>query len=79
MIDEKLFGNCSMPEFVGVGKLDTIGLIVPSVEETLKTAANIPYNATLKALTTLRGKIFPIKTPKKVPMVHPGAAMEITP
>ena len=44
-----------------------------------KTAANIPYRATLKALTTLRGRIFPINTPKKVPIVQPGAAIEITP
>ena len=54
MIDEKLFGNCSMPEFVGVGKLDTIGLIVPSVEETLKTAANIPQEISSVGLISSR-------------------------
>lgn len=42
MIDSSLFGKCSMPEFVGVGKLDTIGLVVPSVDDSLKKAANIP-------------------------------------
>ena len=42
MIDSSLFGKCSMPEFVGAGKLDTIGLVVPSVDTSLKLAANIP-------------------------------------
>ena len=44
MIDETLFGKCSQPEFVGVTLLDTIGLIIPSVESELKKAAGIPEN-----------------------------------
>lgn len=40
--DERLFGKSSSPEFVGTALLDTIGLVVPSVEKELKAAANIP-------------------------------------
>ena len=54
MIDEKLFGNCNMSEFVGVGKLDTIGLVVPSVEENLKKAAGIPADISSVGLISSR-------------------------
>lgn len=34
--------KCNYPEFVGTALLDTIGLVVPSVEKELKKSANIP-------------------------------------
>jgi microcompartment protein PduB len=54
MIDETLFGKCSQPEFVGVTLLDTIGLIIPSVESELKKAAGIPENISAVGLISSR-------------------------
>jgi microcompartment protein PduB len=54
MTDEKLFGKCSHPEFVGTALLDTIGLVVPSVEKELKKAANIPDEISAVGLISSR-------------------------
>ncbi len=42
-------------------------------------AKNIPYSPTPRALTSLKGRIFPIITPKKVPKAHPGIDTLIAP
>ena len=39
-------------------------------------ARNIPYKATLKALTTRSGRILPAMTPRTVPVAQKG--MEVT-
>lgn len=39
---EELFGKCSLPQFVGVGVCDSIGLVIPNVDEELKKQINIP-------------------------------------
>ena len=45
----------------------------------MMTARNMPYRPTLRALTTLAGRIFPTVVPKKVPSDQPGMAMLIIP
>ena len=42
MIDKELFGSCIQPEFVSVTLLDTIGLVIPSVQDELRKAAGYP-------------------------------------
>ena len=37
--------SCSMPEFVGTTVLDTIGLVIPGIDETIKKQMNTPYSA----------------------------------
>lgn len=54
MIDNDLFGKCSQPEFVGVTLLDTIGLVIPSVEKALKEKANIPEDIASVGLISSR-------------------------
>ena len=39
---ENLFGKCSLPQFVGTGVCDSIGLTIPNVNEELKRSLNIP-------------------------------------
>ena len=38
MIDTSLFGKCSQSEFVGCTLLDTIGIVIPSVDKELARA-----------------------------------------
>ena len=54
MIDQNLFGKSSSPEFVGTALLDTIGLVVPSVEKELKKAAGIPEDISAVGLISSR-------------------------
>ncbi len=42
-------------------------------------ATNIPYNATLNALTTETGITLPAATPIAVPIAQPGSAMAMAP
>ncbi len=42
MIDSNLFGKCSQSEFVGCTLLDTIGMVIPSVEKELARAMKLP-------------------------------------
>ncbi len=39
---EELFGKCALPQFVGVGVCDSIGLVIPNVDDELKKQMNIP-------------------------------------
>jgi microcompartment protein PduB len=39
---EELFGKCSLPQFVGVGVCDSIGLVIPNIDDELKKQMNIP-------------------------------------
>jgi microcompartment protein PduB len=41
-MDSSMFGNCSMPEFVGCAVCDTIGLVIPNVDPELRKIMNIP-------------------------------------
>lgn len=54
MIDHALFGKCSQTEFVGATLLDTIGLVIPSVEPSLKAAAGIPEHISSVGLISSR-------------------------
>lgn len=40
----ELFGKCSLPQFVGVGVCDSIGLTIPNVDDELKKQMNIPQH-----------------------------------
>ena len=42
-------------------------------------AKNMPYKATLSALTARRGNAFPAMMPQAVPPAHAGAANRIAP
>ena len=42
-------------------------------------AKNMPYSATLSALTTRSGSALPAIMPSAVPTAHPGAASKIAP
>ncbi|MDD6485004.1 MAG: propanediol utilization microcompartment protein PduB [Clostridiales bacterium] len=42
---EELFGKCDMPQFVGTGVCDSIGLVIPNADEELRSQLNIPYPA----------------------------------
>ena len=42
-------------------------------------AMNMPYSATLRALTSRPGSTLPITTPSQVPMDQPGMATPIAP
>ena len=42
MIDTSLFGKCSQSEFVGCTLLDTIGIVIPSVDKELACAMKLP-------------------------------------
>ena len=42
-------------------------------------AKNMPYRATLSALTARSGSAFPAKMPQAVPPAHAGAASRIAP
>ena len=42
---ENLFGKCDLPQFVGTGVCDSIGLVIPNADEELRKQLNIPYNA----------------------------------
>lgn len=41
-MDMSMLGKCGMPEFVGVGVCDTIGLVIPNVDYELRRIMNIP-------------------------------------
>ena len=45
----------------------------------MMTARNIPYRATLRALTSRSGRMFPTEHPRKVPVAQPGMATTIMP
>ena len=49
-----------------------VPMILLSCAGGIMIAINIPYNATLSALTIRSGRIFPDTTPRKVPSVQPG-------
>ena len=50
-----------------------------SLEAGTMIATNMPYNATLNALTMAVGRIFPAMMPKAVPKDQLGIAMSIAP
>ncbi len=54
MNNSSLFGICSEPEFVGCTLLDTIGLVIPSVDKELSRAANLPEDITAVGLISSR-------------------------
>lgn len=39
---DELFGKCDLPQFVGAGVCDTIGLVITNVDDELKKQMNIP-------------------------------------
>ena len=49
------------------------------LEAGIMIAMNIPYSATLKALTTDAGSTLPATIPMAVPIDHPGSATAMAP
>lgn len=43
-MDMALLNNCSMPEFIGTAPCDTIGLVIPNLDQELQSAMDIPAN-----------------------------------
>jgi len=41
-MDKNLFGKCDIPQFIGVAPCDTIGLVIPGIDEHLRDKMNIP-------------------------------------